>query len=228
MIHVVSFIAKDGRNKPGDYEPDSVLGPLLFVVYPNDPDMNEGGMFFVKEELSNSLQNPLDHFVNTTGMSNSFYERIKLEKLPCVHRAVSATVDLNGRNFAILQSDPKTSFNEDFGKLLREATETESIHDVTCQVGNQIFHSHKYILAMRSDYFRKVFFPDEEHVDMPDVRRPEAGGIGYECATAKTSICYPPLIAATLYMVSYLCDVTLRSEDGKEFDCHKCVLCARL
>lgn len=27
---------------------------------------------------------------------------------------------------------------------------------------------------------------------------------------------------------SYLCDVTLKSEDGKEFPCHKCVLCARL
>ncbi|XP_020383794.2 inhibitor of Bruton tyrosine kinase isoform X3 [Rhincodon typus] len=320
-----------------------------------------------KEELSNSLQNPLDHFVNTTGMSNSFYERIKLEKLPCVHRAVSATVDLNGRNFAILQSDPKTSlyeipsvssssFNEDFGKLLREATETESIHDVTCQVGNQIFHSHKYILAMRSDYFRKVFFPDEEHVDMPDVRRPEAGGIGcdlyildkiqadlfaYILQFIYTDTCdlltegYKPKIHCIEKIVtyqdplisnleesmqnfgfceelkgksafevyenlpckksktksksnkkskglneeanavkmlqamakkfglaslsarldgvrlenwkikvvhkkggnklkfnrkkcSYLCDVTLRSEDGKEFDCHKCVLCARL
>ena len=27
---------------------------------------------------------------------------------------------------------------------------------------------------------------------------------------------------------SYLCDVTLKSSDGKEFPCHKCVLCARL
>lgn len=27
---------------------------------------------------------------------------------------------------------------------------------------------------------------------------------------------------------SYLCDVTLKSEDGKEFPCHKSVLCARL
>ncbi|XP_041043865.1 inhibitor of Bruton tyrosine kinase isoform X5 [Carcharodon carcharias] len=89
-----------------------------------------------KEEFSNILQSSLDQFVNTAGMSNNLYERIKLEKLPCVHRAVSVTMDLNGRNFAILQSDPKTS--------------------------------------------------------------------------------------------SYLCDVTLRSEDGKEFVCHKCVLCARL
>ncbi|XP_043542884.1 inhibitor of Bruton tyrosine kinase isoform X2 [Chiloscyllium plagiosum] len=142
-----------------------------------------------KEELSNALQNTLDHFVNTIGMNNSLYERIRLEKLPCVHRAVSVTMDMNGRNFAILQSDPKTSlyeipnvssssFNEDFGKLLREATETDSIHNVTCQVGNQVFPSHRYILAMRSDYFRKLFFPDEERVDMPDIRRQEGDTMG--------------------------------------------------
>lgn len=27
---------------------------------------------------------------------------------------------------------------------------------------------------------------------------------------------------------SFLCDVTMKSVDGKEFPCHKCVLCARL
>ncbi|XP_041043858.1 inhibitor of Bruton tyrosine kinase isoform X1 [Carcharodon carcharias] len=142
-----------------------------------------------KEEFSNILQSSLDQFVNTAGMSNNLYERIKLEKLPCVHRAVSVTMDLNGRNFAILQSDPKTSLyeipnvsssslNEDFGKLLREATETDSIHDITCQVGNQIFPSHKYILAMRSDYFRKLFFPDGENVEIPDAQLQEDDAVG--------------------------------------------------
>lgn len=31
-----------------------------------------------------------------------------------------------------------------------------------------------------------------------------------------------------VFLSSYMCDVTLRSEDGKDFPCHKCVLCARL
>ncbi|XP_069743488.1 inhibitor of Bruton tyrosine kinase isoform X2 [Narcine bancroftii] len=126
-----------------------------------------------KDDLSCILQNPMNQVINTTELSNSLYERIKLEKLPCVHRAVSVATDSNGRNFAVLQSDPKTSlyeipnvssssFTEDFGKLLREASETDSIHDVVCQVGNQIFPSHKYILAMRSDYFRKLFFSGGE------------------------------------------------------------------
>ncbi|XP_072355904.1 inhibitor of Bruton tyrosine kinase isoform X2 [Scyliorhinus torazame] len=320
-----------------------------------------------KEELPNILQTPLDQFVNAAGMSNSLYERIKLEKLPCVHRAVSVTTDLNGRNFAILQSDPKTSlyeipnvssssFNEDFGKLLREATETDSIHDVTCQVGNQIFPSHKYILAMRSDYFRKLFFPDGENTEIPDAQLQEGDAVGcdlyildkiqtdlfaYILQFIYTNTCdlltdgYKPKIyckdkietyqdplisklersmqkfsfceevkeksASEVYenqpckklktksksskktrglneeanpikllqatakkfglaslsarldgvklenwkikvvhkkggsklkfnqkKCSYLCDVTLRSEDGKEFVCHKCVLCARL
>ena len=36
------------------------------------------------------------------------YERIRLEKLPYVHRAVGITSDSKGSNFGVLQSDPKT------------------------------------------------------------------------------------------------------------------------
>lgn len=39
--------------------------------------------------------------------AGTVYERIRLEKLPYVHRAVSVTMDTKGRNFGILQSDPK-------------------------------------------------------------------------------------------------------------------------
>lgn len=40
--------------------------------------------------------------------AGTVYERIRLEKLPYVHRAVSVTMDSKGRNFGVLQSDPKT------------------------------------------------------------------------------------------------------------------------
>lgn len=40
----------------------------------------------------------------------SVYERIRLERLPYVHRAVSITMDSKGRNFGVLQSDPKTRY----------------------------------------------------------------------------------------------------------------------
>lgn len=40
--------------------------------------------------------------------THSVYERISLQKLPFVHRAVNVTSDSNGCNFAVLQSDPKT------------------------------------------------------------------------------------------------------------------------
>lgn len=39
--------------------------------------------------------------------AGTVYERIRLEKLPYVHRAVSITMDSKGRNFGVLQSDPK-------------------------------------------------------------------------------------------------------------------------
>lgn len=40
--------------------------------------------------------------------AGTVYERIRLEKLPYVHRAVSITMDSKGRNFGVLQADPKT------------------------------------------------------------------------------------------------------------------------
>uniref|UniRef100_A0A8C1LC62 Inhibitor of Bruton agammaglobulinemia tyrosine kinase n=1 Tax=Cyprinus carpio TaxID=7962 RepID=A0A8C1LC62_CYPCA len=93
------------------------------------------------------------------------YERIRLEKLPYVHRAVSITMDSKGRNFGVLQSDPKT-------RLDGVKFENGKISVVQKKTGNKLRFNQK------------------------------------KC--------------------SYLCDVTLRSEDGKEFPCHKCVLCARL
>uniref|UniRef100_A0A3P9JX64 Inhibitor of Bruton agammaglobulinemia tyrosine kinase n=1 Tax=Oryzias latipes TaxID=8090 RepID=A0A3P9JX64_ORYLA len=119
--------------------------------------------------------------------SGSPYERIRLEKLPFVHRAVAITMDSKGRNFGVLQADPKTSlfevpsispstFSQHFQSLLEEADETDNIHDVTLQAGNRTFSAHKYILSMRSDFFRKLFMTDhrgnEEELDK-EVRRSE-------------------------------------------------------
>ncbi|KAL2084814.1 hypothetical protein ACEWY4_020332 [Coilia grayii] len=125
------------------------------------------------------------------------YERIRLEKLPYVHRAVSITVDSKGRNFAVLQSDPKTSlyeiptvssstFSEHLRRLRSEADETDSIHDVTLQAGDRTFPAHKYILSLRSDFFRKLLYreggqgdgdgsggPGEDWDEEEEVRRSE-------------------------------------------------------
>ncbi|XP_053317203.1 inhibitor of Bruton tyrosine kinase isoform X2 [Spea bombifrons] len=113
--------------------------------------------------------------------ARSVYERICLQKLSFVHRAVSVTTDPNGCNFAVLQSDPKSSlfevpvvsasvFAEDFEKLLSEVDETDNIHDVSFQLDSQIFPAHKYILSMRSDFFRNLFFSGKDNpLDFPDV-----------------------------------------------------------
>ncbi|XP_033496610.2 inhibitor of Bruton tyrosine kinase [Epinephelus lanceolatus] len=103
--------------------------------------------------------------------AGTMYERIRLEKLPYVHRAVSVTMDSKGRNFGVLQSDPKTSlyeipsispssFSQHFRSLLEEADEMDSIHDVTLQAGDRTFPAHKYILSMRSEFFRKQFMSE--------------------------------------------------------------------
>ncbi|KAB5586398.1 hypothetical protein PHYPO_G00001130 [Pangasianodon hypophthalmus] len=116
--------------------------------------------------------------------SGSVYERIRLERLPYIHRAVSITMDSKGRNFGVLQSDPKTSmyevptvsaslFTQHFQQLLAEADETDSIHDVTLQAGDRVFPAHKYILSMRSEFFRKQLLPEAGQGDEVDgeVRR---------------------------------------------------------
>ncbi|KAM9852655.1 inhibitor of Bruton tyrosine kinase [Aulostomus maculatus] len=116
----------------------------------------------------------------------TWFERIRLERLPYVHRAVSITMDSNGRYFGSLQADPKTSLFEipsvspsslcqHFRSLLDEADEMDSIHDVTLQAGDRTFPAHKYILSMRSDFFRKQFMSergDDEEIDK-EVRKSE-------------------------------------------------------
>ncbi|XP_067366528.1 inhibitor of Bruton tyrosine kinase isoform X2 [Channa argus] len=119
--------------------------------------------------------------------AGTIYERIRLEKLPYVHRAVSITMDSQGRNFGVLQADPKTSlyeipslspssFSQHFRSLLDEADEMDSIHDVTLQAGDRTFPAHKYILSMRSEFFRKQFMSEhcetEEELEK-EVRRSE-------------------------------------------------------
>ncbi|XP_006873335.1 PREDICTED: inhibitor of Bruton tyrosine kinase isoform X2 [Chrysochloris asiatica] len=139
-----------------------------------------------KEILSNLQNSSSDVCVSEV---NSAYERIRLEKLTFAHRAVSVSTDPSGCNFAILQSDPKTSLYEipvvsssslfeEFGKLLKTADEMDSIHDVTFQVGNRLFPAHKYILAVRSDFFQKLFISDATALDLTDVYRKEEDSAG--------------------------------------------------
>ncbi|XP_015425781.1 PREDICTED: inhibitor of Bruton tyrosine kinase isoform X8 [Myotis davidii] len=141
-----------------------------------------------KKEILSNLHNSSSD-VSCVSDTNSVYERIRLEKLTFAHRAVSVSTDPSGCNFAILQSDPKTSlyeipavssssFLEELGKLLREADEMDSIHDVTFQVGNRIFPAHKYILAMRSDFFQELFLSDGTSLDFTDVYRKDEDSVG--------------------------------------------------
>uniref|UniRef100_A0A8C2SX95 Inhibitor of Bruton tyrosine kinase n=1 Tax=Coturnix japonica TaxID=93934 RepID=A0A8C2SX95_COTJA len=117
-----------------------------------------------KAELVSSLPNASTE-MSLSYDTNNVYERIRLQKLAFVHRAVSIATDPNGCNFAVLQSDPKT-------RLDGVRLENGKINVVNRKNGNKMKFNQK------------------------------------KC--------------------SYLCDVTLKSSDGKEFPCHKCVLCARL
>nr|AHY35256.1 IBTK [Plecturocebus cupreus] len=141
-----------------------------------------------KKEILSNLHNSSSD-VSCVSDINSVYERIRLEKLTFAHRAVSVSTDPSGCNFAILQSDPKTSlyeipavssssFFEEFGKLLRETDEMDNIHDVTFQVVNRLFPAHKYILAARSDFFQKLFLSDDTTLECTDIYRKDEDSAG--------------------------------------------------
>lgn len=71
-----------------------------------------------------------------------------------------------------------SSFSDEFGKLLREADEMDNIHDVTFQVGNRIFPAHKYILAVCSDFFQKLFLSDVTTSEFTDVYQKDEDSAG--------------------------------------------------
>ncbi|KAG8516091.1 Inhibitor of Bruton tyrosine kinase, partial [Galemys pyrenaicus] len=168
-----------------------------------------------KAEISSNLHNSSD--VSCSSDTNNVYERIRLEKLTFAHRAVSVSTDPSGCNFAILQSDPKTSlyeipavssssFFEEFGKLLKETDEMDNIHDVTFQVGNRIFPAHKYILAVRSDFFQKLFLSDNATLDFTDVYQKDEDSAG--CHLFVVEKVHPDLFEYLLqFIYTDTCDI---------------------
>ncbi|XP_061845864.1 inhibitor of Bruton tyrosine kinase isoform X2 [Colius striatus] len=178
--------------------------------------MEEGKKISEKKELASSLHNSSCD-VSCEHDTNSVYERIRLQKLTFVHRAVSIATDPNGCNFAVLQSDPKTSlyeipsvslssFGEDFGKLLDETDEMDSIHDVTFQIGTRTYPVHKYILAIRSDFFKKLFVSNDNQLDTPDVYRKDEDAVG--CDLYVIEKVHPDLFAYLLqFMYTDTCDL---------------------
>nr|XP_028578683.1 inhibitor of Bruton tyrosine kinase isoform X1 [Podarcis muralis] len=170
-----------------------------------------------KSEIVTNVQNSSTEVSSCD--TNNVYERIRLEKLAFVHRAVNVTTDPNGCNFAVLQSDPKTSlyeipsvstssFSEDFGKLLGEADITDNIHDVTFQVGSRTFPVHKYILAARSDFFRKLFESDHNWIDSADIYRKDEDVVG--CDLFVIEKLHPDLFMYILqYIYTDTCDLLI-------------------
>ncbi|XP_077432250.1 inhibitor of Bruton tyrosine kinase isoform X2 [Vanacampus margaritifer] len=157
-------------------------------VFMSDIALSKNGMMFVTQEGEGfsgvwageykKYSEKKEMSVEVCGHSDvgTIFERIRLEKLPFVHRAVSITMDSSGRNFGLLQVDPRTSLYEipsispssfatHFQKLLEEADEMDSIHDVTLQAGNRTFAAHKYILSMRSEFFLKLFMVERCGID---------------------------------------------------------------
>ncbi|GFO24307.1 inhibitor of bruton agammaglobulinemia tyrosine kinase [Plakobranchus ocellatus] len=99
-------------------------------------------------------------------------EDVQVRRLPGIHRATSVASDKKARNFAVLQALPNGILSElpsvassdiqtHFNRLLQEADSEDSIHDVVVKAGGKSWLAHKYILAMRSDFFRNTVLTSE-------------------------------------------------------------------
>ncbi|NXF19523.1 IBTK kinase, partial [Rhodinocichla rosea] len=193
---------------------------IMFVTHDGEAFtgrwLEEGKKNSEKKEPVSSLQHPSCD-VTCEHDTTSVYERIRLQKLTFVHRAVSIATDPSGCNFAVLQSDPKTSlyeipsvslssFGMDFGKLLDETDEMDSIHDVTFQIGTRMYPVHKYILAVRSDFFRKLFLSSDNQLDTPDIYRKDEDAVG--CDLYVIEKVHPDLFAYLLqFIYTDTCDL---------------------
>ncbi|XP_038047379.1 inhibitor of Bruton tyrosine kinase-like [Patiria miniata] len=112
-------------------------------------------------------------------------DRVSLNRLPVIHRAIRVACGPNGLNFAVLQADPKASLTEvpsvspslmvkHLSQLLTDADTSDRIHDVVLKVGHHSIAAHKYILALRSDFFRRLFLqtPPPNTDNSPDATEP--------------------------------------------------------
>ncbi|NXW02092.1 IBTK kinase, partial [Fregetta grallaria] len=99
-----------------------------------------------------------------------------------------------------------SSFGEDFGKLLDETDEMDSIHDVSFQIGTRTYPVHKYILAVRSDFFKKLFVSSDNQLDTPDVYRKDEDAVG--CDLYVIEKVHPDLFAYLLqFIYTDTCDL---------------------
>lgn len=79
-----------------------------------EKDLNWDGLMKMKEFWKDILPNLHNSSSDVSCVSDtsSMYERIRLEKLTFAYRVVSASTGISRCNFAILQSDTKTSLYE--------------------------------------------------------------------------------------------------------------------
>ncbi|XP_039275815.1 inhibitor of Bruton tyrosine kinase [Nilaparvata lugens] len=106
----------------------------------------------------------IGNFTTNNKLKGSDTPYIEIQRLPHLHRTTSITCDPKGRNFAAVQIHPRSlitpqvserELSHDLASLLVDASETDSLHDITFEVGGERFPAHKYILSLNSSLGEK-------------------------------------------------------------------------
>nr|CAD7404847.1 unnamed protein product [Timema cristinae] len=143
-----------------------------------------------QDSAASLSKSPLAGAFNKPSAFHDFLEKddcevVMLKKLPHIHRAVSVTADLKGRNFAVIQSHPKASLLEvpqietsnmrqHMMNLLHEAHPDDAIHDVEFQVGPTLctFPAHRFMISSRSEPLAKMISECSGGDKVPKVKLP--------------------------------------------------------
>ncbi|CAF0926643.1 unnamed protein product [Adineta ricciae] len=138
---------------------------------------NTGQVYTASLDKLSNTSKKVEHDVSSNSIYDErAYQYLSPSPIPLLHRCRAIATDRTGRSLAALQYHPTTHLNahpcqprsifqENLHELLSEAEHTQ---DITLEINNnQTYSAHKYILSMRSPYFReRVYKKQIDHLSI--------------------------------------------------------------
>ncbi|KAG1714116.1 Inhibitor of Bruton tyrosine kinase [Nymphon striatum] len=160
----------------------SVLGECFagYIIPPLENQTANNESVSSKSKSCCSSQREMYRSIDYINQNKNY--KIKLERLKYVHNAVKVFSNLEGKSFCVLQKDNrfdryvKATAHDDgveddnddiadddktaeaFENMIMESCIGDNLVDCIIRVDGKEIGAHRYILALRSQFFRKIFF----------------------------------------------------------------------
>ncbi|KAK6626719.1 hypothetical protein RUM44_009195 [Polyplax serrata] len=159
---------------------DMVLNRTSLLLTTKDGEAFMGQIKIKKRKSLAENDKPLSPKGNEKCIDVDDCDYIKLKRIPHVHRGVSIASDLKGRNFAVIQTHPKsgilipyiesTDMKRNMKTLLETASEYDTLHDVVFDVGGTRYPAHRYVVSYSSDVLREMIDNSNSNNGVPLVK----------------------------------------------------------